>query len=181
MTPTEASRPRFVVQMVRATGVGGYHSKGLTGISRDGAVLFFADGSGNPSKRGFGGFATASDGTPAKGSSHETMTVTCAPAVSVLARQHLAECDRFTSALGRQGRLLPTNQQTTRPIREVEAVAIAEQEVEARREAGNVAAAETKLAKATSEAWAEQFKVRFLHSALPLLPVKSLCTDCILP
>lgn len=157
--PDEAARPRLLIQMIKGTDAGSFHSKGMTGISRDGTLLYYHNGSGNPSKRGFGGLATDERGAPPRGSSHESYDLTIAPALSLVAQRHLSELDRFYLFLAEDRRLLPTNEETCQPIRQAKEVAEAEAALDASRAAGEVVAAESALKKAQNQAWNNFFMV----------------------
>lgn len=160
MPQSEASRPRLLVQMLRTDGCASYHSKTLTGISKDGVTLYIWDGSANPSKRGFAGTATDSAGAPAKGTSHETKPLLAVPALSIIAQRHLAELDRFHFFLGREQRLLRTNNETTQPITHAKSVEQAESMLEGLRKNAGIDKAEADVTKARTLAWSQRFLVR---------------------
>lgn len=98
--------------------------------------------------------------------------LTIAPALSIPAQQHLSELDQFHLFLGADQRLIPTNEQTCRPIAQSKKVAESEAELDAGRAAGGVREAETALAKARKEAWGEVFKAR---SYVPSCPLSRVC------
>lgn len=109
--------------MIRGTNAGSYHSKGMMGISKNGALLYYHNGSGNPSKREFGGLATDQRGAPPRGLSHKSYNLTIVPALSMHAQQHLSELDQLYLFIGADQRLLPTVEQTCQPIQQKEKVA----------------------------------------------------------
>lgn len=160
VSQSEASRPRLLVQMLWTDGCASYHSKTLTGISKDGVTLYIWDGSANPSKRGFGSTATDSAGAPVKGSSHETKPLLAVPALSIIGQRHLAELDRFELFLARQQRLLRTNEETTRPITQVKSVEQAESTLKGLRKDAGIDKAEADVNRARSSAWSQRFLVR---------------------
>lgn len=154
----KACRPRILVQIVRTSATPSYHSKTLTGISRNGSLLYIVEGSGNPSKRGFGGASTDDHGAAVRGSSHETAAVLIVPATSLIARRHLAEMDRFTVFLAQDQRLLRTNHDSTRPVRENQLVKEAEERVENIKRAAGLSKAESDLTAMQTKAWSERFE-----------------------
>ncbi|GAA5976965.1 hypothetical protein JCM10908_005694 [Rhodotorula pacifica] len=155
----EASRPRLVLEQVQTRDAPAYHSKALTAISTDGSTLFTLDGSGNPSAQGFGGVATAADGSAQPGSSHETMTRIATPALSVFAQTRLQEETNFLAGLGREGRIYPVNKETAAPITNDAELETATSTLKEMKKTTGVRAAEKEEVKARGRAWDRRLQV----------------------
>lgn len=160
----DARRPRLGIEQVRTTGSPHFHSKQMLAISADGGTLFVLDGSGNPSKQGFGGVQTDEAGAALNGASHETATLITVPVHSEYAIGVLNEATRFRAHLASTRRLLPTNRITAAPIRQESKLQAAEEELEKEEQRPELVQAKGRAAAAREQAWQERFDVSFLAS-----------------